>query len=55
MLANAHIDALFDAVIEATEEAILNAMLAAGRCTAARPVAYGLDPDALRAAMGSDS
>jgi D-aminopeptidase len=54
MLGHAHIDALFDAVIEATEEAILNAMLAAGTMHGRHgSVAYGLDPDALLAAMES--
>ena len=53
MLGHAHIDALFDAVIDATEEAILNAMLAADTMYgSARSVAYGLDPDALLAAIG---
>jgi len=52
MLGHAHIDVLFDAVIDATEEAILNAMLAAGTMHGCGgSVAYGLDPDALLAAM----
>ncbi len=33
MLADAHINALFDAVVEATEEAILNALLGAETLT----------------------
>jgi D-aminopeptidase len=54
MLGHAQIDGLFDAVIDATEEAILNAMLAAGTMHGCGgSVAYGLDPDALLAAMGS--
>jgi D-aminopeptidase len=53
MLGHAHIDALFDAAIDATEEAILNAMLAAGTMHGRDgSVAHGLDPDALVAALG---
>jgi D-aminopeptidase len=52
MLSHTNIDALFDAAIDATEEAILNAMLAAGTMHGRDgSVAYGLDPDALLAAM----
>ena len=52
MLGHAHIDVLFDAVIDATEEAILNAMLAAGTMRGHEgSVAYGLDGDALLAAL----
>ncbi|HEU4566401.1 MAG TPA: P1 family peptidase [Marmoricola sp.] len=45
MLANRCMDPLFDAVVEATEESIVNAMLAAGTMTGAGgAVAHGLDP-----------
>jgi D-aminopeptidase len=48
MLHNAYITALFDAVVEATEEAILNALLAAETMTGKDGVtAYALDPDRL--------
>lgn len=43
-LSNRYVDPLFDAVIEATEEAIVNALLAAGTMTGADGVtAHGLD------------
>ncbi len=45
MLSNAYINPLFDAVIEATEEAILNALLAAETMTGRDGItAYRLDP-----------
>jgi D-aminopeptidase len=54
MLGHAHIDALFDAVIDATEEAILNAMLAAGTMRGRDgSVAFGLDHEALRSALAT--
>ncbi|GCE00654.1 P1 family peptidase [Embleya hyalina] len=46
------LDDLFRAVVEATEESIVNAMLAAPTMTGARGfTAYGLDPEDLRAAF----
>jgi D-aminopeptidase len=52
MLGNARINPLFDAVIEATEEAILNALLAAETMVGRDGnTAYGLDADALVAAL----
>jgi D-aminopeptidase len=52
MLANERITPLFDAVVEATEEAILNALLAAETMTGRGGVtAYGLEPDRLLAAL----
>jgi D-aminopeptidase len=54
MLSNAFIDPLFDAVIEATEEAILNAVLAAETMTGrAGATAYALAPELLREAWAS--
>ena len=54
MLAHLHIDALFEAAVDATEEAILNAMLASptmhGR---GGSVVYGLDGEALLEALGA--
>ncbi|MDX6523712.1 MAG: D-aminopeptidase [Gaiellales bacterium] len=54
MVGHVHIDALFDAVIDATEEAILNSMLQSqtmhGR---GGSVVHGLDPDALLAALAA--
>lgn len=52
MLANAHLDPLYDAVIEATEESIINALLAA-ETLAGRDgvVAHGLDADLLAVTM----
>jgi D-aminopeptidase len=48
MLADAHINALFDAAIEATEEAILNALLAAETMTGRDGLtALAIDPDRL--------
>jgi D-aminopeptidase len=48
MLANAHLDPLYDAVIEATEESIINALLAARTLTGRDGVvAHGLDADLL--------
>jgi D-aminopeptidase len=50
--ANARMDALFDAVIDATEEAILNSMLASKTMRGHRgTVVYGLDADALLEAL----
>ena len=52
MLANNHITALFDAVVEATEEAIVNALCAAETMTGAGgAIAYELPHDRLRAAL----
>jgi len=52
MLANERLDELFYAAIEATEQAIVNALLAAGTMTGRGGVTvHGLDPDALMAAM----
>jgi D-aminopeptidase len=54
MLANERIDALFYAAIEATEEAIVNALLAAETMTGHRGVVVrGLDPELLLEAMRS--
>jgi D-aminopeptidase len=53
MLSHGHITALFDAVVEATEEAILNALLTADTMRGRDGVvAHRLDPDRLLAAMG---
>jgi D-aminopeptidase len=52
MLANEHIDPLFYAVIETTEEAIVNALLAAETMTGKSGTVHRLDPDALAEAMG---
>ena len=52
MLADAHITPLFDAVADATEEAILNALLAAETMTGRDGItAYALDADALARAL----
>ena len=52
MLANSHINPLFDAVVEATEEAIVNAMLGAATMTGINgATAHALDPDRLREAL----
>jgi D-aminopeptidase len=52
MLADAHVDPLFDAAIEATEEAILGALLAAETMTGRNGLtAHAIDPDALVAAL----
>jgi len=51
-VANARMNALFDAVIDATEEAILNAMLASPTMRGHRgTVVFGLDGEALLAAL----
>jgi D-aminopeptidase len=55
MLANEHIDGLFYAVIEATEEAIVNALLAAETMTGRAGTVHRLDPDAFAAVMGAVS
>src|SRR4051794_7402399 len=55
-VANARMNALFDAVIDATEEAILNAMLASPTMRGHRgTVVYGLEPDALLHALAPGS
>ena len=52
MLSNAYINPLFDAVVEATEEAILNALLAAETMTGRDFItAHRLDPDRLLSVM----
>jgi D-aminopeptidase len=51
MLPNERIDGLFYGVIEATEEAIVNALLAAETMTGKGGTVHRLDHDALRAAM----
>jgi D-aminopeptidase len=52
MLANRWITPLFQAVVEATEEAILNALLGAETMTGRGGVtAYTLEPDRLLAAL----
>lgn len=52
MLANRHINAIFDAVVEATEEAVLNAMVAADTMTGCDGfTAYRLPHDLLVAAV----
>ena len=51
MLANERIDDLFYAVIEATEEAIVNALLAAETMTAGGTTVHRLDPHAFAAVM----
>jgi D-aminopeptidase len=51
MLANERIDALFYAVVEATEEAIVNALLAAETMTGKGGTVHRLDPDAFAAVM----
>jgi D-aminopeptidase len=52
MLANERIDGLFYAAIEATEEAIVNALLAAETMTSKAGTVHRLDPGALAAVMG---
>jgi len=53
MFVDSHIDSLFHAAIEATEAAIVNALLAAETTTGRRGVtAYGLEPNLLLEAMG---
>jgi D-aminopeptidase len=55
MLANTHITDLFDAVADATEEAVLNALLAARTMTGRDSItAHGLDADALERALAGD-
>ena len=52
MFVDSHIDSLFHAAVEATEAAIVNALLAAETMTGRRGVtAYGLEPDLLLEAM----
>jgi D-aminopeptidase len=52
MLSNTYITPLFDAVVEATEEAILNALLVAETMTGRDGItAYGLDPERLLVAL----
>jgi D-aminopeptidase len=51
MLANEHIDGLFYAAIEATEEAIVNALLAAETMTGRHGTVHRLDPDAFAEVM----
>jgi D-aminopeptidase len=53
MLSNTYINALFDAVVEATEESILNAMLGAETMTGRDGItAHALDSDRLLALLG---
>ncbi len=48
MLSNTYITELFDAVVEATEEAIVNVLVAAETMIGRDGItAYGLDPDRL--------
>ncbi len=48
MLADAHIDPFFDAVVEATEEAIVNALIAAETMTGRDGItAYALEGETL--------
>lgn len=55
MLADAALDPLFDAVIEATEEAILNALLAADTMTGRDWItAYRLEPSLLQQILGKE-
>lgn len=55
MLSNTYITELFDAVVEATEEAIVNALVAAETMTGRDGItAYGLDPDRLRHILRKD-
>jgi D-aminopeptidase len=54
MFGHAHIDGLFHAAVEATEEAIVNAMLGAATMRGRGGiVAHGLDPEALLEAMAA--
>jgi D-aminopeptidase len=53
MLSDAYITPLFDAVIDATEEAILNALLAARTMEGHSGTAYALDGDTLLGAMNA--
>jgi D-aminopeptidase len=53
VLADAYLDPLFHGVIEATEEAVVSALLSAETMTGRDGVtAHALDPDRLRAALG---
>jgi D-aminopeptidase len=52
MLGNEHIDGLFYGVIEATEEAIVNALLAAETMTGKSGTVHRLDPEAFAEVMG---
>ncbi len=55
MLANAHITDLFDAVADATEEAVLNALLAARTMTGRDSItAHALDADELERALAAE-
>jgi D-aminopeptidase len=52
MVTNKYMMPLFHAAAEATEEAILNALLAAGDMTGRDGItAYGLTPESLRTAL----
>lgn len=52
MLSNTYITGLFDAVVEATEEAIVNALVAAETMTGRDDItAYGLGPNRLTGVM----
>ena len=54
MLPNERIDPLFEAVVDATEESILNALLAAETITGrAGHTAHALDPELLRDALST--
>ena len=53
MLANNYVTPLFQAVVEATEEAILNALLAASTTTGCGATAHALEPDRLLDALRS--
>ncbi|HXV58187.1 MAG TPA: P1 family peptidase [Gaiellaceae bacterium] len=53
MLGNRWITPLFQAVVEATEEAILNALLQAGTVSGCGRTAHGLEPERLLAALRS--
>jgi D-aminopeptidase len=55
MLANERIDGLFYAAIEATEEAIVNALVAAETMTGKGGTVHRLDPDALAALMDASA
>ena len=54
MLSDAYITPLFDAVIDATEEAIVNALLAARTMEGHSGTAYALDGDTLLGAMNAE-
>jgi D-aminopeptidase len=53
MLSNPHITPLFDAVVEATEEAIVNALVAGRTMTGHGGTAYGIPNDRLAALAGA--